>query len=420
VDEQNISFATTRTRVFVPVSDAELAMFGISREPKYVQTLEELREDPPNIVISECVKDISFMQNNFKKQTIYKRNKYVSSLSIYHQLHYNPVNKEKILKPAGMQFKKVYKPYRGEDLTNKTILFWRTGGIGDLLFIKPMIVYIKKKFENCTVLFACGPQYQPMVENWDCIDKLIDLPFTVSYLWKSDYHALFEGVIERCKEAHTINCYRLFAKWLGLEIPDAELIPKQTPKEEKVDYCRNILKEWGLDEKSFIVVQPRASSPIRTPSPEFWKKVVDKIAEKHKVVISDSPKQNEMMEQFIKTLDKKDSVYNFCNFSKAIDDTIALTSLSKGVVATDTALNHIAISLGIKAFGIFGPFPSYVRLDTYPKDLCDSIEAKIGCSPCYLHGHKNCPNSDQGGHSKCYEQININEFGKKFEELMNK
>jgi ADP-heptose:LPS heptosyltransferase len=269
-----------------------------------------------------------------------------------------------------------------------------------------------------------------MVETWQddyvgeqnnrIIDKLIDLPFNVSYLWKADYHAVFEGVIERCKEAHTTNCYRLFSKWLGLEIPDSELIPKQSPKEEKVAYCRNILKEWGLDEKAFIILQPRASSPIRTPSPGFWKKVIDKITEKYKVVIADSPKQNEMMEQFIKTLSNKDSVYNFCNFSKGIDDTIALTSLSKGIVATDTALNHIAISLGVKAFGIFGPFSSYTRLDTYPKELCDSVDAKISCSPCFLHGHKNCPNSDIGGHSKCYDSLNIDELYSKFEELMNK
>ena len=430
MDEQNISFATTKPRVFTPVSDAELAMFGVSREAKFVQTLEELRQDPPNIVISECVRDVTFIQNNYKKQNIYKKAKYVSSLSVYHQLHYNPATKERILKPAGMQFRKVYKPYRGEDLTNKTILFWRTGGIGDLLFIKPIMVHIKKKFENCKVFFACGPQYQPMVEAWkdECIgdknnriiDLLIDLPFSVSYLWKSDYHALFEGVIERCREAHIVNCYRLFTRWLGLEIPDSELVPKQTPKIEKISYCKDVLKEWGLSEKTFVIFQPRASSPIRTPSPEFWKKVIDRVAKKYKVVITDSPKQNETMEQFIKTLENKDSVYNFCNFSKGIDDTIALTSLSKGVVATDTALNHIAVSLGVKAFGIFGPFPSYIRLDTYPKELCSSIEGKITCTPCYLHGHRPCPNSDQGGHSKCYEQINIDEFEKKFEELMNK
>jgi ADP-heptose:LPS heptosyltransferase len=420
VDEQNVSFTNLKPRVFTPVSDAELAMFGVSREPRFVQTLEDLREDPPNIVISECVKDTSFMQNQFKKQTIYKKNKYVCSLSVYHQLHYNPLSKERILKPASIQFKKVYKPYRGEDLTNKAILFWRTGGIGDLLFIKPIMIYLKEKFENCTIMFACGPQYQPMVETWNCIDKLMDLPFNVTNLWRADYHAVFEGVIERCKEAHTTNCYRLFTKWLSLEIPDDKLIPKQAPKEDKVDYCRNILKEWGLDEKSFIIIQPRASSPIRTPSPEFWKKVINRITKKYKIIITDSPKQNEMMEQFIKILDSKDSVYNFCNFSKGIDDTIALTSLAKGVVATDTALNHIAISLGVKAFGIFGPFPSYIRLDTYPKDLCSSIDGKIGCSPCYLHGHRPCPTSDTGGHSKCYEQINIDEFENKFEELMNK
>lgn len=431
MDEERVNFSEAKRRdVFKPISDFEYNQLGIEKGVRIVSTLDELREGFPKIVVAECVKDTGFIQNNFKKQYVYKKVRYVCSETIYHQLHFNPVTGERILRPANVKFKNLYKPYRGEKLQGKTILFWRTGGIGDLLFIKPILVHIKKTFSPCKIVFACGPQYQPMVETWQddiiednerVVDHMIDLPFNINYLWKSNYHALFEGVIERCKEAHTTNCYRLFSKWLGLQIEDKDLVPKQIPKEEKIKYCKGVLKEWCLDEKSFVLVQVRASSPIRTPSPRFWKSVIDKLTSGgHKVVITDSVKQEDMIQKFIFILDNKDSVYNFSKYSTGIDDTIALCSLSKIALATDTALNHIAISLGIKALGIFGPFPGYVRLETYPKELCDWIDSKKSCAPCYIHGHKPCPNSDFGGHSKCYEELNLNEIIEKFENLLKR
>ena len=91
MDEENVRLVSTNARTFIPISESELAAFGVTREAKYVQTLEELREDPPNIVISECVKETSFMQNNYKHQTVYKRNKYVKNrkllLNLWRRLH---------------------------------------------------------------------------------------------------------------------------------------------------------------------------------------------------------------------------------------------------------------------------------------------------------------------------------------------
>ena len=40
-----------------------------------------------------------------------------------------------------------------------------------------------------------------MLKEWKFIDEVIDLPFTVDKLFNSNYHLLFEGVIERNKQA---------------------------------------------------------------------------------------------------------------------------------------------------------------------------------------------------------------------------
>ena len=415
----------TIQRDILPIPSQIMRQFGISAEnAKHVLKLEDLRKTPPNIIIAEAKKTFGFMQNYFSRQQLKKKQKYVMGLGVFQQLFKDRKNKKiKLLKATVPKFKNVYKPYIGQDITDKTILVFRTGGIGDLLFIQPNLIYLKNKYPTCKIKFACGPQYQPMVNNWPCVDEVLELPFLFKHMIKSDYHMLFEGVIERCEEARTVNSYHLFTRWLGLNLPDNLLIPRQDPKTELIDKCFNILTEWGIVNKSFVLMQLRASSPIRTPTHEFWVKIIDELNERgHYVVLTDSPRQSEKIDEFIKMLKKPEMIFNFCKHSKSIAYTIALTKLSKCVYATDSALMHIAASMDIKCFGVFGPFPGYIRLSTYP--YASWVDAKRKCSPCWIHSHKPCPQS-KDGYSPCYDEL-VNTDDKlkkvidKFEDLLNR
>jgi ADP-heptose:LPS heptosyltransferase len=355
-------------RKFKPVSAAKLRELGIGdRGLRKVDKLSDLRESPPNIIVAEAARTFSFIQNFFKVQTLKKKAKYVMGLGVFQQLQYDETMKNKLLKPSTIKFKNLFRPYTGQNLNGKTLLVFRTGGIGDLLFIQPNLIYLKEKYPDCTINFACGPQYQAMVETWDCIDNLLDLPYSLKYLTQADYHALFEGVIERCRQAETENSYNLFSKWLGLNLPDEKLVPKQEAKPERVKDVKDQLEKWGIED--FIVLQLRASSPIRTPRPQFWANIIQELTSRgHNVVITDTPKQAENVDEFMKMLktEAKEKTYNFAHHSKSLDYTIALTKLSKCVIATDSALNHIAASLGVPCYGIYGPFPVFIRLKTYP------------------------------------------------------
>ncbi len=393
---------------FQKIEDNELLDLGIKNQNlKQSSTIDELRKTTPNIVIGESLIDVSFIQNQFKEQSLKARQRYVMALGVYQQLFLYKDKKSgktaRILKPSGLRFAKIYKPYMGQPLNGKTLLIWRTGGFGDLLFIQPNLRYLKEKYPDCKIKFACGPQYQPMVETWDFVDEVIDLPFPVSHLLQSQYHAVFEGVIERCREAHHVNSYILFTRWLGLNLPTELLAPSQPVKEDKLNECRGIIKNLGLEENNFIVMQLRASSPIRTPRPEVWIRLIDELTDRgHKVVITDAPRKKEDMAVFIKMLKNQDKVFNFCEFSKTIDYTIGLIKLSKLALSTDTALLHLAESIGVKSFGIYGPFQGDIRLSTYSK--ADWIECRLSCSPCHLHGHTPCHNSFEG-YGRCYDTL---------------
>ena len=400
------------------ISLSQMRKMGIKPNAiTYTNDLDELRNNPPGIVIAEALKTMGFIQNWFKKQQLVKRKKYVMGLGVYQQLHKSEKDGKKVLKPAGMKFFNSYKPYRGEDVDGKTILVFRTGGIGDLLFIQPNLNYLKSKYD-CYIKFACGPQYQSMVETWDCIDEILDLPFEAKHLHQSDYHMLFEGVIERCKRAETTNSYNLFSEWLGLNLPDKLLTPKQEPKEELVDECMNILKGWNLQDETFILMQLRASSPIRTPRPEFWLNIINELTDMgHNILLTDNPRQAETVENFIKLTKNPNKVFNFCKHSKSLDYSIAVTKFASMTLTTDSAFSHIAASMNIPCFGIFGPFPGFIRLKTYAKAAW--VDAKKECAPCYIHSQTSCPKAGPDGFSPCYDNIDIPKLIKKIKDFIN-
>jgi len=206
---------------------------------------------------------------------------------------------------------------------------------------------------------------------------------------------------------------------MGLDLPDEDLIPQQEPNADLVEECMDILTNWGIRKGEGVVMQLRASSPVRTPSHAWWKVVIDEVNRRgYKVLLTDSPRQTESIDEFISLLENPSMTFNFCQHSISIAHTIALTSLAKGTIATDTALNHIAASLDVPCFGMYGPFPGHIRLKTYPK--ADYIDAQKSCAPCFIHGHLPCPKANKEGYSPCYDNINIKEAIDVFEALLER
>lgn len=206
---------------YKPVTDDEVKKLGIKKESEgFFNTLEDLSKYDPNLVTAECLESVTFMNHGSGKiQSMTKHKKYVMATALYQMLYFDTRINKRILRPFTEKFPQIFKPYRGEDLTNKTLLVSRTGGIGDLLFIQPNLIYLKEKYPSCKINISCAPQYHSMVKNWDCVDDIYSIPTDIIYYRRAHFHSIFEGVIERCKEAESINAYELFTKWMGLNLP---------------------------------------------------------------------------------------------------------------------------------------------------------------------------------------------------------
>ena len=116
-EERTLTNQDLEGRKVKKASAIEIHDMGLLKDNmELVSSIEELRNGIPNIVIAEGVKDTRYTQERFKVQQVNKKSKYVMSLGVYEQLHYN-IHPQKdrfgrefsselrILKPAKIKFK---------------------------------------------------------------------------------------------------------------------------------------------------------------------------------------------------------------------------------------------------------------------------------------------------------------------------
>jgi len=311
------------------------------------------------------------------------------------------------LSPAGFLFDDIYKKYDGQSLDGKSIFIWRSGGIGDLLFIRPILKYLKERYPTCKILFATRSIYHNMARNWgDCIDTLLDIPFDAEILAKTDYHVTFEGLIEYCKDAERMDVHDLFARYMGLD-PD------------KIDWiCPMAIedKDFGLPD-DYAVVQIRASSVVRTPRPATIVNIIDTCTNSGMpVVIAEAPRNSRMVDDIIGLCHNPLMIYNFADIAESFMDTIALIDKAKLVVAPDSCQVHVAAMQQTPCVGLYGPFPANVRAKRYP----NFVSVETGCKSlpcggreCYTHGHLLCEHAE-----RCWDSIDENELTNAIENML--
>lgn len=407
----------------------DLEKFGIDyvAVTKHYQKLSQLAATSPAIICCRAVKHFSYqIGSQTIKRWMHGQEK-VMSAHMYNLLEFDMAG-AKCLEPSSTKFTDVYKPYKGEDLTGKTIMVFRTGGIGDLLFIQPNLRYLKLKYPTCKIVFGCAYEFFSIIKCWSgCIDELFHFPVLLDTFKQADYHVFFEGVIERVEESKNLNAYSTFSKWMGLNLPESILFPRLCTQKSTNENVKRHLEDLKVKEKDFICCQIRASSPIRTPSTQIWKKIFKPLLEDgHKLIITDKPSVADKIDDFIKlTVEPKfrHRVFNFAPRSRNIGTSVSLASMSKLVLAPDSSMIHIAAGLGVPCFGVYASFPAETRLSTYKN--CDWIQPEeddfdicsYGGRFCCIHGHKPCPFHVEGI-VPCFMRVNTKKAYEKIKNLL--
>lgn len=379
--------------------DQEIVGMGIdvkSLNAKY-RTLAEFQSSLPGFLCAESTADQTIRLFDGGTIKIEKGDNICLTASMYKE----HVNQQPTLMPSAYKFSDVYNPYRGEDLTGKTLFVWRSGGIGDLMFIRPILMAFKEKYKDVQIIFATRSKYHSMVEQWDdCIDQLTDVPFFVDETLKtSDYHISYEGLIERCELAEELDVHDLFAKHSFIEVKDYNRRMKCI--------CKNPV--FDILPRKYAVMQLGASSMIRTPFLGKLIEVADFITEHTDLIISGSKIEQRTIDDFKSCCKRPDRIINFARYTGSVVDAVKLVTGASIVVAPDSSHVHMAAAQGIPCVGIYGPFPWASRALHYDKFI--GVEPKesdcceFGGRYCFTHSFLPCHYNTACWHNLDSEEI---------------
>lgn len=340
-----------------------------------------------------------------------------------------------IMDPVRIEW--VYQEYHGQDLTNKTLFLWRTGGAGDLIGLKIPIQYAKKRWPSCKIVLACDPNYAPIFDGDPNIDEIRSYPVRLDWLKEADYHLCFEALIEDNEDAKRIHMADLFLNKFGFKGLDAsEKVPLLPVSSLAIKQTDALFAQAGFNPLDFTVgIQLIVDAPIRKYPPSHLAVVGKELVENHdaKIVWIGSKHHIQDIDQI--AINRYHLARNSINLPKHKEcqtwqHTAAVVAKCDLIISADSGTLHVAGAnkvvideAGAKAHefskyqfgfdaeinrthtpqvGIYGPFWSHQRQKYYGDAV--GIDTEVMCAGCNQHGYAPCRRSG-GGISPCFQVI---------------
>lgn len=296
--------------------------------------------------------------------------------------------------PAIERFDKMedeYNKYNGEDLTDKSLVMWRTGGFGDLLFVSSLVHHLKKKYPASKINVATSQRFHDVwVGNRD-IQSMTSpgvLPVPLKFLQQHDYQLKFEGTIEADTDPNQLPAVVRFAQEAGAELSTIERLPYYPGAMTHFTTARNALRKHSLNLRpmEYGCIQFKSSSIVRDWRYERMVELADKLADKYNMPILMLGNNfyhdliNETGERYKAKYEKDinplalDLTPNNLRFLYSS----ALIARAKFVVTIDSALVHVAAATNTPSVSLYGPFPGKIRTVDYPRNI--TLEKPGSCA----------------------------------------
>lgn len=286
-----------------------------------------------------------------------------------------------------------YTPYRGQDLDDKRLLVARYGGGGDLMFITGIVRELKRRWPEARIDVICDRKWHFIwTTNRDV--RVMSYTsyrggsyFTAAEVEAHDFLLTFEGVIE-ADPAPRGNAFDLFFERAGIDpatVPTENKRPHWTPARGDAKKARRLLRGLDLGDRPTVAVQWRSNSPIRTYPPEPLWAVCRELADAgHEVLILGRERE-------VPRWARGGHIHRLAETGARIEVLAALAAEVDLLLGPDSFFVHLAAAVGTPSVALYGPFTAESRVKYYPR--CTALEATADCAPCFLHGHRPCPNA---------------------------
>ena len=270
----------------------------------------------------------------------------------------------------------------------KKILFINFGGLGDEILFLPSIISVKKEYPDSEITLALEPRSKGV----GTLTGIIDEMMFADIKGKQKYFELFNllRVIRKKKFDIVVSSgsnkfISVFLFLTGIKtrigydsgklsrilLTKAVLLNKnQYAAKMYHDLVRSItgynteLPEIEIERKpcksDTVLIHPGVSlmsikkGMIKTIPAEVWAEVTEKLADKgKKVIIAGGPDDKEVIET-IERLVPCEKYVNMYEKTRNLKELAELISGAEKFLCSDSAPLHIAVSLGVKTYAIFG------------------------------------------------------------------
>lgn len=274
---------------------------------------------------------------------------------------------EKMLKPISPNSK----------VKNRNVLVIRYGGIGDVLASLYAIAELKAKFGgNVKVGYVTAIKNIPILQ---CFPKLVDMVMSPITSAKSisqfNYIAYLDDTIELDHMASSIPMHDVYARQFGVRVN------KDTTK---LVSAMNLA--LSSHPRQGIGIQYKSNAIIRDYDIEKTIELINALNSKYgKPIYLLGPPDDYKFVNYIQTKTEGQVIPNGCGLTQKmhLHQTMNLISQLELVIAPDSSMLHIAGVCETPCIGLFGPFPSQLRLSYYKQAI--GIDGKTECSPCFRH-----------------------------------
>lgn len=284
-----------------------------------------------------------------------------------------------IFAPENLQIKKkLYSTIENEfkqltaksNLNNSSLLIIRYGGIGDIIATLFGIYELKKRTKNLQIGYIASPSYSSVLTLFPLVEKIYAPVSNIHDLKKYKYICVLDDVLEMDKEATTQPMQDIYAKHMGVDKLNTGLL---SPDKRK---------------RQHIGIQYKCDVPLRNYNINQTIETINLLLEQYpddNIYLLDKPDDFQTINYIhSKVKQNKRLIANGCGFKKQtlLELTYIIQNL-KIVIGPDSGFLHIAGISKTPIVGLFGPFPSKLRLSHYLNAI--GIDAHANCAPCFRH-----------------------------------
>lgn len=266
----------------------------------------------------------------------------------------------------------------GMDPEPEEILITRPGGIGDILFLTPLLRAIRAEWPRARLTLCTIDTYRPILEGSGLVDSFRDYPMIASSFAEYDAHLWLEGIIELDDVGRRLHYLDILEQVSGLRFAAKEL-------SYEVDLFE---RQWAAEhfgpmpgERRRVGLQVFSSAACRSMPTDLTTELCKRLIDAGwSVFLFGAPGQ-------IKGADNPPKVINLSGQHRLkIRESCAVLATCDAFIGPDSALVHIAGALGVPTVGVYGPFPWQLR--TAHAASIRGINGTARCAPCYYHGRR--------------------------------